>query len=90
MGERKHELERPYPPDYVSAETLGYRLDLSRSTVETYVRSGLLPRPEMIGNLPRWDFARVVAFIKARNEAAEAAISDEDEYLRGVRRGATA
>ena len=22
MGERKHEVERPYPPDYVSAETL--------------------------------------------------------------------
>jgi predicted DNA-binding transcriptional regulator AlpA len=57
MGERKHEVERPYPPDYVSAETLGYRLDLSRSTVEAYVRSGLLPKPEMIGNLPRWDFA---------------------------------
>ena len=34
MAERKHEVERPYPPDYVSAETLGYRLDLSRSTVE--------------------------------------------------------
>jgi hypothetical protein len=92
MGERKHEVERPYPPDYVSAETLGYRLDLSRTTVEAYVRSGLLPKPEMIGNLPRWDFAQVVSFIKARNDdaARSAATSGEDEYLKGIRRGATA
>jgi hypothetical protein len=91
MGERKHEVGRPYPPDYVSAETLGYRLDISRSTVESYVRAGLLPKPEMIGNLPRWDFGKVVSFIKARNdEAGQAAISDEDEYLKGIRRGATA
>jgi predicted DNA-binding transcriptional regulator AlpA len=91
MGERKHEIERPYPPDYVSAETLGYRLDLSRTTVEGYVRAGLLPKPEMIGNLPRWDVAQVIAFIKARNDAAvNAATSDEDEYLKGIRRGATA
>ena len=90
MGERKHEVGRPYPPDYVSAETLGYRLDLSRSTVESYVRAGLLPKPEMIGNLPRWDFARVVAFIKARNDAPQTATSNDDEYLKGIRRGATA
>jgi predicted DNA-binding transcriptional regulator AlpA len=90
MGERKQEVERPYPPDYVSAETLGYRLDLSRSTVETYVRAGLLPKPEMIGNLPRWDFAQVIAFIKARNDAAAAGTSGDDEYLKGIRRGATA
>jgi hypothetical protein len=91
MGERKHEVERPYPPDYVSAETLAYRLDLSRSTIESYVRAGLLPKPEMIGNLPRWDFARVISFIKVRNDAAAGtATSDEDEYLKGIRRGATA
>jgi predicted DNA-binding transcriptional regulator AlpA len=91
VGERKHEVERPYPPDYVSAETLAYRLDLSRTTVDSYVRAGLLPKPEMIGNLPRWDFAQVVAFIKARNDAAAAAVaSHEDEYLKGIRRGATA
>jgi len=29
----KHELEQAFPPDYVSAETLAYRLDCSRSTV---------------------------------------------------------
>jgi predicted DNA-binding transcriptional regulator AlpA len=91
MGERKQEVERPYPPDYVSAETLAYRLDVSRSTIESYVKAGLLPEAEMIGNLPRWDFAEVRAFIKAR--AAERAGSkgqQEDEYFEGLKRAATA
>ena len=58
-----------YPPDYVSAETLAYRLDCSRSTIDAYVRLGLLPKPETIGNLQRWDFGQVKAFIKAQNTA---------------------
>ena len=41
-----------YPPDYVSAETLAYRLDCSRSTIDAYVRLGLLPKPEI-----NWQFA---------------------------------
>jgi len=41
--ERKHEVGRPYPPDYVSAETLAYRLDCSRSTM-VYVRDGAVAR----------------------------------------------
>jgi hypothetical protein len=93
MSERKYGRERPYPPDFVSAETLAYRLDCSRSTIETYVREGLLPKPEFVGNLPRWDFAQVVSFIKARNErAGEAAnrADREDAYLKGIRRGETA
>ena len=70
---------------------MAYRLDCSRSTVDTYVKKGLLPKSKMIGNLLRWDFADVVSFIKARNDAAVgAATSDEDEYLKGIRRGATA
>jgi hypothetical protein len=83
-------FRRPYAPDYVSAESLAYRLDCSPSTVQDYVRAGLLPKPEMIGNLPRWDFAQVVAFIKERNDAgAKQDDADEDEYLKGIRRGAT-
>ena len=40
-----HEERWSYPPDYVSAETLAYRLDCSRSTIDAYVRLGLLPKP---------------------------------------------
>jgi len=95
MNQRKQVVDRPYPPDFVSAETLAYRLDCSRSTIDAYVRAGLLPKPEFIGNLPRWDFARVVAFIKARNEIGTAGergngADTEDAYLKGIRRGQTA
>jgi hypothetical protein len=93
MAGRKHEVDRSYPPDYVSAETLAYRLDCSRSTIEAYVRAGMLPRPELIGNLPRWDFAAVVAFIKARNEPATPLMpgqETDDVYLKGIRRGTAA
>lgn len=89
MADRKNEVGRPYPPDYVSAETLAYRLDCSRSTIDSYVRAGLLPKPEMIGSLPRWDFAAVIAFIKARNDGSDGS-GEEDEYLKGIRRGASA
>jgi predicted DNA-binding transcriptional regulator AlpA len=92
MTERKHEVERSYPPDYVSVETLAYRLDCSRSTIEAYVRAGLLPKPELIGSLPRWDFAAVVAHIKARNQLHSGGIlaHEDDAYLKGIRRGTTA
>lgn len=87
MVERKHEVERPYPPDYVSAETLAYRLDCSRSTVDAYVRSGLLPPPAIIGNLARWDFTEVRAFIKAHaREARSQGVQAADEYFEGLER----
>ena len=57
MGEGR-EQRWSYPPDYVSAETLAYRLDCSRSTIDAYIRLGLLPKPETIGNLQRWDFGQ--------------------------------
>ncbi len=45
---------RPYPPVWARAETLGYLLDLSASTVRDYARRSLLPPPQKIGNVPRW------------------------------------
>ena len=67
-------------------ETLAYRLDCSRSTIDAYVRLGLLPKPQTIGNLQRWDFGRVKAFIKAQNAAPSGiAASDEaDAFFRGL------
>ena len=82
----------PYPPDYVSAETLAYRLDCSRATIDAYVKEGRLPKPEIIGNLARWDFAEVRAFIKAQN-ATSHAISNgvlhdpADPYLEALSHG---
>jgi predicted DNA-binding transcriptional regulator AlpA len=89
MSDRALSHARPYPPDYVSAETLAYRLDCSRSTIDAYVRAGLLPKPETIGNLQRWDFGQVKAFIKAQNAVMEAdgrpGADEEDAYLKGLR-----
>jgi predicted DNA-binding transcriptional regulator AlpA len=86
-----HEERWSYPPDYVSAETLAYRLDCSRSTIDTYVRTGLLPKPQSIGNLQRWDFGQVKAFIKAQNAETNgkqgAASDEEDAYLKGLKGG---
>jgi hypothetical protein len=52
---------------------------------------GLLPKPETIGNLQRWDFGQVKAFIKAQNaashEARRSAAGEEDAYLKGLRGG---
>lgn len=89
MTERKHTVDRPFPPDYVSADTLAYRLDCSRSTIDAYVRDGFLPKPEIFGSLQRWDFAAVVSYIKARNNALAQPV-EQDVYLKGIRRASTA
>ena len=58
---------RAYALDYVSAETLAYRLDCPVEAIEALMRKGVLPRPQMIGDLRRWDFATVRATIAAQN-----------------------
>jgi hypothetical protein len=62
VGVGAHEERWSYPPDYVSEETLAYRLDCSRSTIDTYVRLGLLPKPQTIGTLQRRDFGAIANF----------------------------
>ncbi len=79
--------DRGYAPDFVSAETLAYRLDCSRSTIDAYVRSGLLPKPFMLGNLVRWDFAAVRDNIKGLS-VGDARGEGEDEFMKAVRNGA--
>src|SRR5262245_26998120 len=74
--QRQRDENRVYSPDYVSAETLAYRLDCSRATIDAYVREGRLPKPELIGNLVRWEFAEVRTFIKACNVAGDVALDN--------------
>lgn len=95
MGERRRRTGHIYPPDYVSAETLAYRLDLASSLIEIYVRDGLLPKPELIGNFKRWDFTEVRSYIKAMNgHRSEIAVEPNgrprDVYLERLKRGTTA
>ena len=78
--------ERGYAPDYVSAETLAYRLDCSRSTIEMYVKKGLLPKPFVLGNLVRWRFADVRDVLDAA--ANGNAPTEEDDFMKGLHDGA--
>jgi predicted DNA-binding transcriptional regulator AlpA len=91
---RRNKARYSYPPDYVSAETLAYRLDIAPSLIEVYVRDGVLPPPERLGSLKRWDFAEVVAFIKARSviddDALEINGRKRDAYLERLKRGTSA
>ena len=91
MG-RKNGAERAFAPDYVSAETLAYRLDCSRSTVDDYVRRGLLPTPRIIGNLQRWRWREIEAWIARQGVVLDqlgspnADTDEDDPYSLGVKR----
>lgn len=63
----KSNQQRPYPPDFVSAETLAYRLDCSVRSVHDYAKSGLIPKPIAIGNLVRWRWSDIVEHMTAEN-----------------------
>jgi predicted DNA-binding transcriptional regulator AlpA len=92
MGHKKN-VERSYPPALVSAETLAYLLDCSRSTVDDYVTRRLLPKPVEVGTLKRWWWCDVEASIHAQNTLASAPAGDpplEDPFLLGVKNVASA
>ena len=75
--------KRPYPPAYLDAEEMAFWLTSCPRTVQQYSRSGLLPRPLMIGNLVRWKWRDVEDHIEAANGLAygdTGAIAVGDEY----------
>ena len=69
-----------FPPDFCSAETLAYRLDCSVTTVHSYVRRGLLPKPLRLGDLVRWRWTQVESFIDELENSPARADAD-DPYL---------
>lgn len=92
-------MTRTYAPDLVSLETLAFRLDCSVGEVERLMRAGALPAPVMLGNLMRWDFEGVLAFIRRgagraagvggpRSTVASNGLPgpDADPFLSGVER----
>jgi predicted DNA-binding transcriptional regulator AlpA len=66
------------PPSYVSKATLAAELDMSESTVDSYVKRGLLPQPFKWGGSVRWAWADVSAHLSAK------AIGDDDQFMSGV------
>ena len=77
---------RPYPPDYVSRETLAYRLDLRAGDVDRMVAAGMLPAPVRIGNAERWRWNDV----EARLAKSAGADQDGDPYMRGLEHAGSA
>lgn len=78
--------KQSFPPDFVSASTLAHRLDCSKTTINSYVARGLLPKPTRIGELVRWRWVDIEAFPA---NGAEAHADANDPYLAGIERGTT-
>ena len=88
---RKRSVSRPYRPAYCSAETLCYLLDISRTTLDEWLRLGHLPEPLTVGTQRRWRFEDIDTFILARNgrgdgDGTNVAGSEPDQFRAGVAR----
>jgi predicted DNA-binding transcriptional regulator AlpA len=66
------------PPSYPSKATLAAELDLSESTIDSYVQRGFLPKPFTWGGSVRWNWAEVTAHRKAQ------ATDDQDRFMAGL------
>ena len=87
---RRQDVSRSFPPDFVSADTLAYRLDYSRSTIDDYVKRGLLPQPIVIGTNPRWHWPQVEEYILVRNGQSGSMYDTEaDPFSEGLSRVAS-
>lgn len=82
MGDRRVILGHR-PPSFVSKATLAAELDLSETTVDSYVKRGLLPRPVQIGGSVRWRWDDVAATLAARTMQAA---GQGDPFMTGVDR----
>jgi hypothetical protein len=83
---RKVDVKRPYPPEFVSARTLAYLMDISERSLEDDLKRGFLPPPIYIGNKRRWWWPDVVKYLLKYDLEAddESARDDVDEYDRGL------
>jgi predicted DNA-binding transcriptional regulator AlpA len=70
------------PPSYVSKATLAAELDIGESTVDDYVRRGVLPKPIRIGGNVRWCWAQIQASLASLTGSAQH--SDNDPFMKGV------
>ncbi|MDM8167141.1 transcriptional regulator [Roseovarius sp.] len=62
----------------MSKATLAAELDMSESTVDSYVQRGLLPKPIRVGGSVRWSWADVSSALSSQ------ASSGEDPFMAGV------
>lgn len=53
--------ERLFAPEWCSAETMGYLMDIGASTFRSYVRQGKLPEGRSFEGIVRWHRERTLA-----------------------------
>ena len=70
----------PRPPSFVSKATLAAELDMSETTVDSYVQRGLLPKPIKRGGSVRWCWAEVEADLRRQSD------TDLDPFMEAVGR----
>ena len=83
----------PHTPAYVSAKTLAHELDCAVSTVESYVKRGLLPAPGHLGDLVRWKWKDVEGHVDAILSGQDSEADDPDPtdpYMAGLANGTEA
>lgn len=57
----------PYPPPWQDAATLCAHLCIGTTTLDAWVRQGILPASKMIGGKRMWKWSDVEAKLEARN-----------------------
>ncbi|WP_238368891.1 helix-turn-helix transcriptional regulator [Heliomarina baculiformis] len=62
------EIKGDRPPSYPSKATLAAELDISESTVDDWVKRGILPKPIKRGGSVRWCWALVDASLKPQSD----------------------
>ncbi len=76
---------RNFPPDYVSRETLAYRLDMKVGAIEQLVKRGVLPPPLSIGEALRWWWPDVDRRIRGDDlQTSATAHKADDPYLKAI------
>lgn len=70
----------PRPSSFMKRATLAAELDMSESTIDTYVQRGLLPKPVRVGGLVLWYWPHVEAALLAAGSAEHG----DDPFMRGV------
>jgi hypothetical protein len=76
---------RNFPPDYVSRETLAYRLDMKAGAIDQLVKRGILPEPLSIGEARRWWWPEVDRRIRGDDlQTSGTAHEADDPYLKAI------
>ena len=69
------------PPSYLGKARLATELDISETTVDDYVRRGLLPKPVKLGGSVRWSWSQVQALLDVHSISGPS----DDPFMAGLK-----